>query len=672
MRNLYLITTFMIMLVVNLQAQVNTFNFWSYWGTYTEISGGTLLDGGSAIDDNCYNANDIGFPFMFNGNSYTQFSVNANGFIAFGNTVISSYTPISTGVSNNVISANGHNLQGNANATLRYQLSGGAGNRILTIQWKDFRHFGETGVQYNFQIKLFELTGEIWFVYGSFVPGAATRSAQVGLRGASNADFSNRLTTINWAATTSGVVNTAICYISTACFPSNGFTYCYTPSQAGFPGMPINPDPLNNAVNIPVNGSVNWTFGANTATYDLWFGPRGNMVKVVESQPAITGQYIYNSLPLTTSTVYHWQVTEHNASGTVNGHVWSFTTVCGPNPVPFTENFDGYSQPAVGCGTILNVNADAVKWITKTGDDYTGGNKLHIGYNPAGQPHNDWYITPELALTGQQSYDVKFFYKAGSPVYIENLEVTWGNTPTVAGMNNGPVFSDIGFSQTSYTMASASFIPPVTGSWYIGWHCFSLGDQFGIDVDQITVAVTPGVVPVLSNLQNIIVPEEATECYDAIQTISIAGNGTIFSVLTGGSATMIAGQNIVYLPGTSVQEGGYLSGFITTTGEFCDGTTLPAPAVKSSVKVPASDQEYSFCKLFPNPTSGDFTIEQTGVDSLLPTQFEIFGMHGTKLISEEFMNERAHRVSAQVLLPGIYFIRVSSGNRTGCYKLIKL
>src|SRR5688572_17313832 len=68
--------------------------FTSGTGTYTPISGGTVL-GTATNDDNNFNALTIGYTFFYNGVGYTQVSVNSNGFLAMGATVSSSYVALS-------------------------------------------------------------------------------------------------------------------------------------------------------------------------------------------------------------------------------------------------------------------------------------------------------------------------------------------------------------------------------------------------------------------------------------------------------------------------------------------------------------------------------------------------------------------------------------------------
>ena len=70
-----------------INAQVSSYGFSQSAGTYTEITGGTVL-GVATNDDTNFNANPIGFSFVYNGTTYTQFSVNANGFLALGMVIL--------------------------------------------------------------------------------------------------------------------------------------------------------------------------------------------------------------------------------------------------------------------------------------------------------------------------------------------------------------------------------------------------------------------------------------------------------------------------------------------------------------------------------------------------------------------------------------------------------
>jgi hypothetical protein len=109
--------------------------------------------------------------------------------------------------------------------------SGSPGNRIHTVQFKNFRRNTITGTidNLNFQIKLYETTGKIEVVYGNIVEGPIPVFGQVGLRGVLHSDFNNRTTASNWLVTTAGAANDVQCLISSTIFPPAGLTFIWGP-----------------------------------------------------------------------------------------------------------------------------------------------------------------------------------------------------------------------------------------------------------------------------------------------------------------------------------------------------------------------------------------------------------------------------------------------------------
>ena len=121
-------------------SQVSSYTFGVSTGTYTPIVGGVNYDNFTSwsntnfLDDNNSAAlESIGFNFVYNGTTYTQFAVNTNGFIRLGALPTSNYLPLSTGTSNNVISAMGADLIGRG-SLLANRTSGSA---VITITGGD-------------------------------------------------------------------------------------------------------------------------------------------------------------------------------------------------------------------------------------------------------------------------------------------------------------------------------------------------------------------------------------------------------------------------------------------------------------------------------------------------------------------------------------------------------
>lgn len=105
-------------------------------------------------------------------------------------------------------------------------------------------------------------------------------------------------------------------------------------APANAPGIPFDPNPANNSFNKPASGTLSWSFGIQTQTYDLWFGPSGSMSQVVSNAAAgASGFYPYTGL--TNDTQYSWQVIAYNTNTrlSTSGPVWTFRTQITPGVI---------------------------------------------------------------------------------------------------------------------------------------------------------------------------------------------------------------------------------------------------------------------------------------------------------------------------------------------------
>jgi len=189
---------------LNANAQVNAYAFSQSSGTYTAITGTTVH--ASGWDDNVATYTFPSGSFVFNGTSYSAVSVNSNGYITFGATVSGTtlYTPISstTGYAG-AIAATARDMISNASTIVAGQDAGD-----IVIQWNNAQRYSLgaiAGDVLNYQIRLNQTTNVIRIVYGTCTATSATSlTVQCGLRGATNADFSNRTSATTWAGTTAG------------------------------------------------------------------------------------------------------------------------------------------------------------------------------------------------------------------------------------------------------------------------------------------------------------------------------------------------------------------------------------------------------------------------------------------------------------------------------------
>jgi hypothetical protein len=159
-------------------------------------------------------------------------------------------------------------------------------------------------------------------------------------------------------------------------------------------------------------------------------------------------------------------------------------------------------------------------------------------------------------------------------------------------------------------------------------------------------------------------------CYDALQTITVAGGTTTFIINSGGSATLIAGMNILYLPGTHIISGGYMHGYIAPGGPFCVTPPLVKAITAEEHEIPDVSPFPNF-KIYPNPTTGNFTLEQKGDKISVNVKVEVYGMYGEKVMAAVMTNERKHDFSLSEMAPGLYFVRIVAGDYSETIKLIK-
>jgi len=175
------------------------------------------------------------------------------------------------------------------------------------------------------------------------------------------------------------------------------------------PGIPYNEMPLNGSMDVPIDGDVTWTFGNENETYDLWFGPAGNMELVVENELVTEPDGVYSYSGLNYASGHEWQVIVSNANGTTNGPVWGFATACGLVIPPYFEDFSTYTgtAPPPSCwdeadsGTPSTGPQDigTSLWVSDNFGNVPGSsNCAKVNMYFTGK--QEWLITPHVDLSG--------------------------------------------------------------------------------------------------------------------------------------------------------------------------------------------------------------------------------------------------------------------------------
>lgn len=178
-------------------------------GNYTELSSPTVLTESGGDDFALANNGSsptgpgysIGFNFYFNGEYFTKFGINSNGFISLGTdadgvnvsstlTAPISYTgSISPGRLRSRIVAMGQDiihLGASYSPGISYKTLGTSPSRVLVIQFKGWRRYYSEGASdlMNFQILLYETSHKIEIIYGATSSHSTAMQVEVGLAGA--------------------------------------------------------------------------------------------------------------------------------------------------------------------------------------------------------------------------------------------------------------------------------------------------------------------------------------------------------------------------------------------------------------------------------------------------------------------------------------------------------
>ncbi len=268
--------------------------------------------------------------------------------------------------------------------------------------------------------------------------------------------------------------------------------------------------------------------------------------------------------------------------------------------------------------------------------------------------------------TIQQGLLIGLLLFAGARLQAQHGNVAAGGAATGTG---GSMSYSIG--QTDYLL----FVSP-TGSL-----------QFGL---QQPFFFEETVVPATRNLTTADLNQGEGQCFDATETITLAGGGNTFIVENGTGVDLVAGHNILMLPGTHVQQGGYLHARIAESADdFCSppesmlatSETLHKPHQHpdNGMKNDAADALFPetnihiepFLKIFPNPTTGIFTIEWRHNEKLSDVSIEVFNMQGNMIYLNNAIEASQLMIDLSARPPGVYFVRVVMDEKIEVVKLIK-
>ncbi|MEP7237196.1 MAG: LamG-like jellyroll fold domain-containing protein, partial [Ferruginibacter sp.] len=516
---------------------ITNYSFAASAGTFTALSAPTnpTLSGGN-VDDGNFNALPIGFDFWYMGARYTTVSASTNGWLTLGSTITDDLTNnLSAGGTRPMIAPLWDDLDVQVATNVSYKVTGSVNTRVFTLQYLNAQwRYNAIGNTISFQVKLYESTGKIEFIYRPETGALATPTASIGIT--ATATGSGNFLSLNGtgtAPTASSTTETTT--LSTK--PATGQTYAFTP--------PIPVAPVNLSFTSVLYNSVtlNWDdFSSNETGFVIYRSTDGVNYTFITQTAANATSSVQTSL--TANTIYYWKVQAVTEGGLSTAIYGSKQTPCASppaaptvtSPVNYCQNTNAVALTATGTNLLWGGAAGAVGGTaTLTSVVYIDGSfnnrKINFTTTAANVTFNsvDFYIPSYQAVTGMV---LSIYNSAGTVIATSSTNTTL--SPGAAGAKINNVFNytittagdysigvsagsgNIGSDNPAFPITESTGSINITGVASVGYRCFN---NIQFTNTGIATAPVPATNTVGSN--NYYVTQTVGGCTSAPATITV-------------------------------------------------------------------------------------------------------------------------------------------------------
>lgn len=341
------------------------------------------------------------------------------------------------------------------------------------------------------------------------------------------------------------------------------------------PVCPTVSAPAAGATSVSTTPTITWAAATNATGYRLSVGTTVGGTDVLNAVDlGNVTSYTFASA-LASLTKYYYTVSSYSATLSSTGcSERNFTTACTPTGLPYTQNFESVTAPAIPtCTSVQTITGNAWATAASPSDSsgFSAGNVLKYTYSSTAAA-NTWFYTQGLNLTGGVSYVVKV--RAGNNGYDEKLKIGYGTSAVNTSMTTIPGADyTLAAGSASSSIKSAVFTPSTSGTYYIGFNAASTADQYYLYIDDISIDLAPTTAP---------------DC------ITATTDGSVRPTITWGNAANALGYKL-YLGSTS---GNY---------DLINGVDSSSPTTYSSNNPALNANTTYYVKIVPNNNVGDAT-----------------------------------------------------------------
>ena len=378
---------------------------------------------------------DIGFSFPFDGGTYTQYSVNADGNLRLGPTQTGTgnySTPFSaTNAAQNNPKINGMGCDGflTDSGYVHAQVFGTAPSRVLVVEFATSTYStGSRNSLLRWQVQLSE-SGMIKLVYGSAPPITPAVPTQVGMCSGANSIWVIDFVTNQATYLTAGATATNAAHVWPAPYRYYQF----------LPFVPTCSRPFGVIINNITDASAHLAF-LDTNTTSSWVLEYANSPFVPGTGNGTVENLTdtsYDFSALASNTTYYCYLHADCGSGDTSQNVsFSFRTLCVPiddTQLPYTEDFEAYGYGTTAfpsCWFRLGSTDNRPNISSSTSEGRNGTHGLYYYAAPNGYCYA---IMPSVAATLEiNTLQLNFYARQYSSSYDCDIQVGVMTDPTNA------------------------------------------------------------------------------------------------------------------------------------------------------------------------------------------------------------------------------------------------
>ncbi len=683
MRTRILLFAVLFFMVSGTKAQVSTTPFSQSMDIYQSING-TVVD--APMEDDIFHPNlPIGFTFVYNGVATNKFGICTNGFIVMDSAMHSSLWTLSGNNTNQVSALMADLKNDNAGGSIEYVTVGTAPNRVCVIQWKDYGIFSIPYCHLNVQIRLFEGSNCIQYVYGyNALSGLTGQHFFVGLTGATTSDYLLRTTNSSWMTSIpstsfpglgmqlnalntvpSGLVfsfgtclatGSPFAYLSGKVYEDANNNGTQDAGENGLPNIMLHESVQNYYTVTDANGNYNLLFVDSTLTYSL---------------TAITPSYWSISSTPSTYSIQPLTQSVNNADfglyATPNVHDVSIN--CSASNVPWPGATISFFATMHNAGTVVE-SGDSVFCVLDS-------NYALVSANPApAQIIGDSLIWVYSNLLVNESRNMQVVCHAATTLLLgDSLHTLWSIQPLAgdAAPSNNQYLKDQ-VCMSSFDPNTKSVLPdgPIVNTQLLEYTInfqntgtapaqnIFVFDTLDANVDVSTFKVLGSSFPLTYTINgsgNIAFTFAGINLPDSNSNEPASHGAVTYSVLPKAG---LAGGSKIHNTASIVFD--FNTPVVTNTTENiiieAVPTGLPATEINSSIKVYPNPVQHNICLAFRTP-------RQTAHVRILDVQ--------GKVCADEQLIVQSNSANLNIdnLPKGFYLMEVKCKQETQSFKLIK-